>query len=100
MEIDYKLIGERIREARKAKGLTQERLSEEIDVTIAFMSRIERGTSQINLKRLAQISTALDIPIEKLITALSNLGGWPVNPLQPVSSSVEHRLSSPPPFFL
>ena len=32
------------------------------------MSRIERGTSQINLKRLAQISTALDIPIEKLIT--------------------------------
>lgn len=41
-----------------------------------------------------------EFSIEKLITALSNLGGWPVNPLQPVSSSVEHRLSSPPPFFL
>ena len=68
MEIDYKLIGERIREARKEKGLTQEKLSEEIDVTIAFLSRIERGAAQINLKRLAQISTTLDIPIEKLIT--------------------------------
>jgi len=68
MEIDYKIIGERIRKGRKEKGLTQERLSEEIDITIAFLSRIERGAAQINLRRLAQISTVLDIPIEKLIT--------------------------------
>ena len=68
MGIDYKIIGERIRNERKKKGLTQEKLSEEIDVTIAFLSRVERGKSRINLNRLAQISTVLDIPIEKLIT--------------------------------
>ena len=32
MGIDYNLIGERIKEARKNKGYTQERLAEEIDM--------------------------------------------------------------------
>ena len=45
-----------------------EKLSEEIDVATAFLSRVERGHSQINLKRLAQISKALDVPLEKLVT--------------------------------
>ncbi len=67
MEIDYKLIGERIKEARKAKGWSQEKLSEEIDVTIVYISRIERGSSQVNLRRLAQISKVLNISVEYLI---------------------------------
>ncbi len=69
-EIDYSLIGERIREARKKKGWSQEKLSEEIDIATAFLSRVERGHSQINLKRLAQISNALDVPMETLITGV------------------------------
>ncbi len=67
MEIDYKLIGERIREARKKRGWSQERLSEEIDVTTVYISRVERGGSGINLKRLAQISKALDTSLEYLV---------------------------------
>lgn len=66
MEIDYKLIGQRIREARKKMGWSQERLSEEIDVAVAYISRIERG-DQVNLKRIAQISRALNVSIEYLI---------------------------------
>ncbi len=67
MEIDYKLIGERIREARKKRGWSQERLSEAIDVTTVYISRVERGGSGINLKRLAQISKALDTSLEYLV---------------------------------
>jgi len=67
MEIDYKVIGERIREARKKKGWSQERFSEEIDVAVAYVSRIERGSSQVNLNRLAQISKVLDTSIEYFI---------------------------------
>lgn len=67
MNVDYKIIGQRIKEARKEKGWSQERLSEEIDVTIVYISRVERGTSQINLKRLAQISKALGTSLEYLI---------------------------------
>ncbi len=66
MEIDYKIIGERIKEARKNKGWSQERLSEEIDVAVAYISRVERG-HQVNLKRLAQISRVLDTSLEYLI---------------------------------
>ena len=71
MEFDFKLIGERIKKARMDKGWTQEKLSEEIDVTIAYISRVETGSGQINLKRLAQISNVLNIPLEQLLSGTS-----------------------------
>ena len=43
MEIDYKVIGQRIKEARRKKGWSQERLSEEIDVAVPYISRVERN---------------------------------------------------------
>ena len=61
MSLDYEIIGDRIKKARRAKNLTQEDLSEEIDVSVAFLSRIERGTSKINLKRLNQICDILEV---------------------------------------
>lgn len=67
MEIDYKIIGQRIKEARKNKGWSQEKLSEELDVTVAYISRVERG-EQINLRRLAKIGQVLNINLEYLIT--------------------------------
>ncbi len=67
MEVDYKLIGERIKEGRKRKRWSQERLAEEMDLTDVYISRIERG-AQTNLKRLVQIANVLEIPFEYLIT--------------------------------
>lgn len=67
MEIDYKVIGQRIKKARLEKGLTQEKLSEEIDVATVYISRIERG-NKINLERLAQIARVLGVSIEYLLT--------------------------------
>lgn len=61
MATDYNVIGERIKKARKSKNITQEKLAEKLDVSIAFLSRIERGSSQINLKRLGQICEILGI---------------------------------------
>lgn len=55
MALDYSIIGERIRKARLENNITQEKLAEELDVSIAFVSRIECGTTHINLKRLSQI---------------------------------------------
>lgn len=68
MEIDYSILGERIRRERRKQGLTQEDLAYKIDMSSVFLSRVERGTSRINLNRLAQISNVLDIPLETLIT--------------------------------
>ena len=59
--LDYKIIGERLKKARTDKGLTQEALSNKINVSIAYLSRIERGSSFISLKRLSQLCELLNI---------------------------------------
>ena len=61
MALDYKLIGERLKKARLQKGYTQEKLAEKIDVSIAYLSRIETGATHINLKRLNELCGGLDI---------------------------------------
>ena len=61
MALDYTVIGQRIKQARLAKNLTQEDLAEKIDISVAFLSRVERGNSHINLKRLNQICGLLDV---------------------------------------
>lgn len=66
--VDYKLIGQRIKEARNRAGISQERLGEIIDVATGYISRVERGNAQVNLRRLSQISMALDTPIEEFVS--------------------------------
>ena len=61
MAIDYNVIGERLKKARLAKKLTQEDLAEQVDISVAFLSRVERGSSHINLKRLNHICNLLDV---------------------------------------
>ncbi len=61
MAIDYTVIGQRIKQARLAKSLTQEELAEKVDISVAFLSRVERGNSHINLKRLNQVCGLLDV---------------------------------------
>lgn len=61
MALDYNVIGSRIKKARIAKNFTQEELAEKIDISVAFLSRVERGNSHVNLKRLNQICNLLDV---------------------------------------
>ena len=61
MALDYTVIGERLKKARIDKKMTQEKLAEKLDVSIAFLSRIERGNSHVNLKRLTQICEILGV---------------------------------------
>ena len=72
MAIDYNIIGARIKEARLAKNLTQEDLSEKLDISVAFLSRVERGNSHINLKRLNQVCEILDISEGYLLNGVSS----------------------------
>ena len=71
MNIDYKIIGERIKVIRRKKGLTQEDLAEEMDVTVAYLSRIENGRSTINLKRLLEVCNILETNPGELLLGVS-----------------------------
>ena len=71
MALDYNIIGHRIKKARQNKHLTQEDLAEKLDVSVAFLSRIERGSSHINLKRLNQICDILNITEGQILNGSS-----------------------------
>ena len=60
MALDYDVMGKRLIEARIKKGYTQEKLSEILNLSIAYISRVENGKAHINLKRLSQFCTELD----------------------------------------
>lgn len=68
MSIEYKVIGRNIRMARKAKNMTQEAVAEAIDMSPQHFGKVERGDRTINLQRLGQLSTLLDVPLESLVT--------------------------------
>lgn len=72
MALDYKLMGERLKKARIKKGYTQEKLAEILNVSIAYISRIENGKTQINLKRLNEICTLLDSSEAYILNGVSN----------------------------
>ena len=72
MAIDYSVIGSRIKQARLAKNMTQEDLSDELDISVAFLSRVERGNSHINLKRLNQLCGLLDVSEGYLLNGASS----------------------------
>ena len=72
MALDYSVIGSRIKQARLAKNMTQEDLADKIDISVAFLSRVERGNSHVNLKRLNQLCNLLDVSEGYLLNGASS----------------------------
>ena len=68
MNVDYKLIGERIQRARKERGFTQEMMAEKLGVSIGYVSQVERGITKISLDLLGAISSILDCNIATLVS--------------------------------
>lgn len=66
--IDFVRMGAIIKQARKNAGITQEQLSEIIDVTPAFVGHIERGERSVSLKTLFAIAESLDISFDYLLS--------------------------------
>ena len=67
MAVSLSIIGRHIRSARRACGYTQEKVAEQLKMTVAHYGRLERGERTINLERLSQLSVLLCVPIEKLV---------------------------------
>ena len=60
------LIGRRIKEARQAKGLSQEALSEKIGMSAKYLSSVERGKENPTLDTLVKLADALEIETSEL----------------------------------
>jgi transcriptional regulator with XRE-family HTH domain len=61
-------FGERLREVRRTRGMTQARLAELADVTVGYISRVESGTGgAVGLDLLARLAAALATTVADLV---------------------------------
>ena len=66
--MDYKRLGERIREERLRLHLTQAQLAEAIDISDTYMGAIERGERSLTLDTLVRLVNRLGVTVDYLLT--------------------------------
>lgn len=69
------LFGERLREVRLTRGLTQGELAQRCGTSIAAISHIERGTKVPTLTTLVRLADALECRVTKLVSVLDRKAG-------------------------
>ena len=69
-----KQIGRRIQAIRKQRGLTQEQLAEQLDISTTHMSAIERGVSGVTVEKRVQIINCLDCTADDLFCDVIHTG--------------------------
>ena len=61
------VFGDRVRELRKEKGLSQEELSFKADLHRTYIGMIERAEKNITLINIEKIAKALGVDIKELL---------------------------------
>ncbi|HBA40045.1 MAG TPA: XRE family transcriptional regulator [Deltaproteobacteria bacterium] len=61
------LLGRRVRELRKKKGLTQERLAEIAALDVKYLGGIERGTENPTIETLEKLANALSVRVSQIL---------------------------------
>ena len=65
--MDYKRLGERIREERQRLHLTQAQLAEDVDISDTYMGAIERGERSLTLDTLVRLVNRLGVTVDYLL---------------------------------
>lgn len=60
-------VGERIRQVRTEKALSQEALADLAGLDRSYMSGIERGVRNTSVLKLANVAKALGVPLRDLL---------------------------------
>lgn len=71
---DCVAFGANVRRERMAKGITQERLAELVDLNVRTVQKIEAGVINILLTTIVRIFRALDCPWERLMPGKGRAG--------------------------
>jgi transcriptional regulator with XRE-family HTH domain len=60
-------FGERVRDLRRAAGLSQEKLAEEASLHRTYLSGVERGARNPSLSSIARIAKALKVSLTEMM---------------------------------
>lgn len=66
-----KQFGERIKELRNAKGISQEKFALSIDMDRTYYASVESGKRNISLNNIDKIARGFGISLEELFKGLS-----------------------------
>lgn len=61
------LIGENIRRFRRRKDYSQENIAEELNVSLSTFSRMEKGTTSMNVLQLLHLAAILEVSVEEIL---------------------------------
>lgn len=65
--INYAAIGRRVKLYRTKADITQAQLAEKLDISVSYISQIERGNTEVSLKRLEEIANIINVKLEILV---------------------------------
>lgn len=65
-------LGARIREVRKAHGLSLERTAELAEVSLTFLGEVERGKKEPSISTLQRLARALSVSVTDLVTVIDD----------------------------
>ena len=67
MSINYHALGQRIRSIRRKRGLTQQKLSEQIPCSATYMSYVEYGSKRMSLDMFICVANELKVSADVLL---------------------------------
>lgn len=65
--IDYASIGQKVKQIRVSKGVTQEQLAEAVGVGVTHISHLETGSGTVSLKVFLAIVNYLDCSADEIL---------------------------------
>ena len=65
-------VGRRVRQRRKAMGVTQERLADDLGLTFQQVQKYERGANRVSASKLYEIAVALQTSTEYFFEGLAD----------------------------
>jgi transcriptional regulator with XRE-family HTH domain len=69
-QTSLQVLGERIRQARKKKGLSQEDLALQAEIDRSYMGGVERGQRNLSFKKLCHIAHEIGCDLGRLCKGL------------------------------
>ena len=73
-----KQFGERIRDLRNAKGLSQEKFALSIDMDRTYYASVESGKRNVSINNIDKIARGFGVSLEELFTGLQGGYIWQV----------------------
>ncbi len=67
MQLNFKIIGQRVKESRLLNQMSQAVLAEQINMSVTYISRIETAKKQASLDALVRIANVLGVTVDHFL---------------------------------